>query len=134
MQNIESACFLWALCMSSFSLKVPLQLDLYCMLLLVKIHFPKDLAMELYLIRNFIFPIQTIWPVMFAMVDTKYRKFNDFLITVYSHISTRDLLFLLDQIDIVGIKYVLIWNNALQLPMSISINEKHADFRNLINN
>lgn len=81
-QNAESACFLWTLCMSSFSLEVFLQLDLFCMLLLVKIHFPQDFAMELYLLRNFIFPIKQIWPVIFIMEDIKYRKCNDFLITV----------------------------------------------------
>ena len=45
---------------SLFSLEVHLQLELYTMLLLVNIHLPKDIAMELYLIRNFVFPIQQI--------------------------------------------------------------------------
>lgn len=82
-QNVESICFLWTLCMSLFFLEVPLQLDLFCMLLLVKIHFPQDLAMELCILRNFICPIQQIWPIMFIMADTKYRKCNNFVLTVY---------------------------------------------------
>lgn len=52
--------FFHELYVSLFSLEVHLQVELYTMLLLVKIHLPKDMAMEWYVIRNFVFPIQQI--------------------------------------------------------------------------